>query len=67
MARDIGLVCLADTLVGASFGAIAVGGDLPLWLPMALSVIVFAGAATLDPAAARDRARRPQTTARRMG
>ncbi len=45
VARDIGLVCLADGLVGASFGAIAVGAGLPLWLPMLLSVVVFAGAA----------------------
>jgi 4-azaleucine resistance transporter AzlC len=45
VARDIGLVCLADGLVGASFGAITVGADLPLWLPMLLSVVVFAGAA----------------------
>jgi 4-azaleucine resistance transporter AzlC len=45
VARDIALVCLADALVGASFGAITVGADLPLWLPMLLSVVVFAGAA----------------------
>jgi 4-azaleucine resistance transporter AzlC len=45
VARDVALVCLADALVGASFGAIAVGADLPLWLPVALSVVVFAGAA----------------------
>ncbi len=42
--RSIGLVCLADAIVGASFGAIAVAADLPLWLPVALSVFVFAGA-----------------------
>jgi 4-azaleucine resistance transporter AzlC len=45
VARDIALVCLADALVGASFGAIAVSADLPLWLPTLLSVVVFAGAA----------------------
>ncbi|MEY7972277.1 AzlC family ABC transporter permease [Saccharomonospora xinjiangensis] len=45
LARDIALVCLADTLVGLSFGAITVGAGLPLWLPMLLSVVVFAGAA----------------------
>jgi 4-azaleucine resistance transporter AzlC len=44
-ARAIGLVCLADGLVGVSFGAIAVGSGFPLWLPMLLSVVVFAGAA----------------------
>ncbi|WP_267898208.1 AzlC family ABC transporter permease [Streptomyces sp. CMB-StM0423] len=45
LARDIALVCAADTLVGVSFGAIAVGEGLPLWLPVLLSVVVFAGAA----------------------
>jgi 4-azaleucine resistance transporter AzlC len=45
LARDIALVCLADTVVGLSFGAIAVGAGLPLWLPMLISVVVFAGAA----------------------
>ncbi|WP_316524697.1 AzlC family ABC transporter permease [Kitasatospora brasiliensis] len=41
--RDIALVCLADALVGASFGAISVSGGLPLWVPVALSALVFAG------------------------
>ncbi|MFE2110673.1 AzlC family ABC transporter permease [Kitasatospora sp. NPDC059463] len=41
--RDIALVCLADALVGASFGAISVSGGLPLWVPVAMSVLVFAG------------------------
>ncbi|MFJ6381537.1 AzlC family ABC transporter permease [Kitasatospora sp. NPDC092039] len=41
--RDIALVCLADALVGVSFGAISVSGGLPLWVPIALSVLVFAG------------------------
>jgi 4-azaleucine resistance transporter AzlC len=45
LTRDIALVCAADGLVGASFGAIAVGLGLPLWLPVLLSVVVFAGAA----------------------
>ncbi|WP_419996187.1 AzlC family ABC transporter permease [Streptomyces boninensis] len=44
LARDIALVCAADAIVGASFGAIAVSAGLPLWLPMLLSVVVFAGA-----------------------
>ncbi|WP_406633678.1 AzlC family ABC transporter permease [Amycolatopsis sp. WGS_07] len=44
LARDIGLVCLADALVGVSYGAIAVGSGLPLWAPMLLSLLVFAGA-----------------------
>jgi len=45
LARDIALVCVADALVGVSFGAIAVGLGLPIWLPVLLSVVVFAGAA----------------------
>ncbi|WP_261778145.1 MULTISPECIES: AzlC family ABC transporter permease [unclassified Rhodococcus (in: high G+C Gram-positive bacteria)] len=42
--RDIAVVCLADALVGASLGAIAVASDLPWWLPCLLSIAVFAGA-----------------------
>ncbi|WP_333767554.1 AzlC family ABC transporter permease [Streptomyces sp. IBSBF 2435] len=34
----------ADAVVGVSFGAIAVGLGLPAWLPMLLSLVVFAGA-----------------------
>jgi branched chain amino acid efflux pump len=41
--RDIALVGLADGIVGVSFGAAAVGGGLPWWAPVALSVLVFAG------------------------
>ena len=44
LARDIALVCLADGIVGMSFGAIAVTSGLPIWLPMLLSLLVFAGA-----------------------
>lgn len=43
--RDIALVCLADGLVGASFGAISVAAGLPIWVPIAMSIFVFAGAA----------------------
>lgn len=43
--RDVALVCLADGVVGASFGAIAVAGGLPLWVPVVMSVLVFAGGA----------------------
>lgn len=43
--RDIALVCVADALVGASFGAVAVSGGLPLWVPVAMSLLVFAGGA----------------------
>ena len=41
--RDVGLVCLADGIVGVSFGATSVGGGLAWWVPVALSVLVFAG------------------------
>ena len=42
---DIGLVCVADALVGASFGAIAVSGGLSWWVPVLMSLVVFAGGA----------------------
>jgi 4-azaleucine resistance transporter AzlC len=42
---DIGLVCAADVLVGLSFGAITVSGGLPTWLPVVMSLLVFAGGA----------------------
>jgi predicted branched-subunit amino acid permease len=41
--RDVGLVGLADGIVGLSFGAASVAGGLPWWVPVALSVLVFAG------------------------
>jgi hypothetical protein len=40
----VGLVCAAIGVVGVSFGAIAVSAGLPVWLPVALSLLVFAGA-----------------------
>jgi predicted branched-subunit amino acid permease len=43
--RDIGLVALADGVVGLSFGAIAVSGGQPSWVPLAMSTAVFAGGA----------------------
>jgi len=43
MLRDVALVCLADGLVGLSFGATAVAGGLPWWLPVTMSLVVFAG------------------------
>jgi 4-azaleucine resistance transporter AzlC len=45
LARDIALICVADGFVGLSFGAITVSSGLPVWLPMLLSLVVFAGAA----------------------
>ncbi|HKN51599.1 MAG TPA: AzlC family ABC transporter permease [Amycolatopsis sp.] len=44
LVRDVGLVCLADALVGVSYGAIAVSSGFPIWLPMLMSLLVFAGA-----------------------
>ncbi|MBA0126033.1 AzlC family ABC transporter permease [Haloechinothrix sp. YIM 98757] len=41
---DAALVAAAVGVVGLAFGAIAVGSGQPLWLPIALSVLVFAGA-----------------------
>jgi 4-azaleucine resistance transporter AzlC len=43
--RSIGLVCLADTFVGLAFGAVTTSAGLPVWLPVVLSITVFAGAA----------------------
>jgi 4-azaleucine resistance transporter AzlC len=43
--RDIALVCLADAIVGATFGAITVSGGLPLWVPISMSLLIFAGGA----------------------
>jgi hypothetical protein len=42
--RDIALTCLAVLFIGLSYGAIAVASGLPLWLPVAQSVFVVAGA-----------------------
>jgi 4-azaleucine resistance transporter AzlC len=43
--RDIGLVCLADGIVGVSYGVIAVSSGFPVWAPMLLSILVFGGSA----------------------
>jgi len=43
--RDVALVCLADGIVGVSFGATAIAGGLPWWVPVAMSLSVFAGGA----------------------
>ena len=43
--RSIAVLCAADAVVGAAFGAYAVGSGLPAWLPVLLSFVVFAGAA----------------------
>jgi len=38
-------VCLADAIVGATFGAITVSGGLPVWVPVSMSLLIFAGGA----------------------
>jgi 4-azaleucine resistance transporter AzlC len=43
--RDIALVCLADAIVGLTFGAITVSGGLPPWVPVSMSLLIFAGGA----------------------
>jgi 4-azaleucine resistance transporter AzlC len=43
--RDVALVCVADGIVGVSFGATAVAGGLPWWVPIVMSLAVFAGGA----------------------
>jgi 4-azaleucine resistance transporter AzlC len=43
--RDASLVWLAGGVVGVSFGAIAVAGGLPVWVPVVMSLVVYAGSA----------------------
>lgn len=45
MVRDSALVWLASGVVGVSFGAIAVTGGLPVWVPVVMSLVVYAGSA----------------------
>lgn len=42
--RNIVLVCVADLIVGVSYGALAHANGFSLWVPLTLSVIVLAGA-----------------------
>ncbi|GAB2868342.1 4-azaleucine resistance transporter AzlC [Lentzea nigeriaca] len=41
--RDVAAVALGAAVTGASFGAISVGSGLPWWLPVLMSVAIFAG------------------------
>ncbi|GAA3820078.1 AzlC family ABC transporter permease [Amycolatopsis tucumanensis] len=43
--RDVALVALADGVVGVSYGAISTGSGFGAWLPVVMSLLVFAGAA----------------------
>lgn len=45
--RDSALICLAMSVVGISYGAVAVSSGLPVWLPVVLAVVVLAGSAEL--------------------
>ncbi|MDN3024830.1 AzlC family ABC transporter permease [Streptomyces sp. S.PB5] len=45
LVRDASLVWIASGVVGVSFGAIAVAGGLPLWVPVVMSLLVYAGSA----------------------
>ncbi|MGC6388855.1 AzlC family ABC transporter permease [Ewingella sp. S1.OA.A_B6] len=42
--KAIMLVCLADGIVGISYGSLATGSGFPLWVPLTLSLLVLAGA-----------------------
>ncbi len=42
--KAILLVCLADGIVGISYGSLATGSGFPLWVPLSLSLLVLAGA-----------------------
>lgn len=41
--RDVAAVALGAAVTGASFGAISVGSGLPWWMPVLMSVAIFAG------------------------
>ena len=43
--RDAAAIAAAMVAVGASFGAIAIAYGLPVWVPFAMSTVVFAGGA----------------------
>ncbi|PKW08399.1 4-azaleucine resistance probable transporter AzlC [Streptomyces sp. 1222.5] len=45
LVRDSSLVWLAGGIVGVSFGAVSVAGGLPVWVPVLMSAIVYAGSA----------------------
>lgn len=42
--KSIVLICLADSLVGLSYGSLAISEGFPLWVPLSLSLLVLAGA-----------------------
>ena len=40
----IALICLADGVVGVSYGAVSIAAGLELWVPLTLAILVLAGA-----------------------
>ncbi|MGX9273861.1 AzlC family ABC transporter permease [Pantoea ananatis] len=42
--KAIFLVCIADGIVGLSYGSLAIADGFPFWVPLALSTLVLAGA-----------------------
>lgn len=42
--KNIALVCLADLIVGISYGALAHSQGFDFWVPLTLSILVLAGA-----------------------
>lgn len=42
--KNIALVCLADLIVGVSYGALAHSQGFDFWVPLTLSILVLAGA-----------------------
>ncbi|MET9081542.1 AzlC family ABC transporter permease [Streptomyces sp. NPDC004237] len=45
LVRDSSLIWLAGGIVGVSFGAVSVAGGLPVWVPVLMSLVVYAGSA----------------------
>ncbi|MFD4673608.1 AzlC family ABC transporter permease [Lentzea sp. NPDC058450] len=41
--RDVAAVALGAAVTGASFGAISVGTGMPWWMPVLMSLVIFAG------------------------
>ncbi|WP_394617491.1 AzlC family ABC transporter permease [Lentzea sp. JNUCC 0626] len=41
--RDVAAVALGAAVTGASFGAISVGTGMPWWMPVLMSLLIFAG------------------------
>jgi 4-azaleucine resistance transporter AzlC len=45
LVRDASLVWTASGIIGVSFGALSVAGGLPVWVPVVMSLVVYAGSA----------------------